>query len=208
MRSIKTDSRLHDGTDGEVPVHVERHRQTEQHVTVSTKCQDISEIRHTPSVCLCHVTMRWQGNAASTAQLRHNIRETRFKIYIQHAVSLYYQQCWKKLWRAFGADKVKFRSSESFVWLASETTVWRSGSIVRHMNKVNSRWARLVLGWATVFKWVYHLGMQSNQQGQLSCIHLGPINRVTALTGGDKGGNATAVEWKVTLSSHMTREFQ
>jgi len=37
--------------------------------------------------------------------------------------------------------------------------VWRSGSIVRHMNEVALRWARLVLGWVTVFGRVYHLGM-------------------------------------------------
>jgi len=30
---------------------------------------------------------------------------------------------------------------------------------VRRMNEVNARRARLVLGWVTVFGWVYHLGM-------------------------------------------------
>ena len=30
---------------------------------------------------------------------------------------------------------------------------------VRRMNRVNERWARLVLGWVTVFGRVYHLGM-------------------------------------------------
>ena len=30
---------------------------------------------------------------------------------------------------------------------------------VRHMNEVNARRARLVLGWVTVFGRVYHLGM-------------------------------------------------
>jgi len=33
------------------------------------------------------------------------------------------------------------------------------GSVVRRMNEVALRWARLVLGWVTVFGWVYHLGM-------------------------------------------------
>jgi len=41
---------------------------------------------------------------------------------------------------------------------------WRRGvslvvSGVRRMNEVNARRARLVLGWVTVFGWVYHLGM-------------------------------------------------
>jgi len=37
--------------------------------------------------------------------------------------------------------------------------VWHSGSVVRRMNKVALRWAQLVLGWVTVFRRVYHLGM-------------------------------------------------
>jgi len=39
---------------------------------------------------------------------------------------------------------------------------WRRGVVVsgvRRMNGVNVRWARLVLGWVTVFGRVYHLGM-------------------------------------------------
>jgi len=43
----------------------------------------------------------------------------------------------------------------SAYWLAA----WRSGSIVRRMNEVALRWARLVQGWVTVFGLVYHLGM-------------------------------------------------
>ena len=41
-------------------------------------------------------------------------------------------------------------------------TGWRRGvviSIIHRMNKVNPRQARLVLGWVTVFRRVYHLGM-------------------------------------------------
>jgi len=30
---------------------------------------------------------------------------------------------------------------------------------VRRLNEVNPRWARLVLGWVTIFWRVYHLGM-------------------------------------------------
>jgi len=39
---------------------------------------------------------------------------------------------------------------------------WQRGVLVsgvRRMNEVNARRARLVLGWATVFGRVYHLGM-------------------------------------------------
>jgi len=43
--------------------------------------------------------------------------------------------------------------------------VWHSGSIVRRMNEVTLRRARLVLGWVTVFGRVYHLGMLPSQLG-------------------------------------------
>ena len=36
---------------------------------------------------------------------------------------------------------------------------WRSGSDVCRMNEVILRQARLVLGWVTVFRRVYHLGI-------------------------------------------------
>ena len=39
---------------------------------------------------------------------------------------------------------------------------WRLGvvvSVVRRMNEVTVHWARLVLGWVTVFGRVYHHGM-------------------------------------------------
>jgi len=35
--------------------------------------------------------------------------------------------------------------------------VWRSGSVVRRINEVSLLCARLVLGWVTVYRWVYHL---------------------------------------------------
>ena len=43
---------------------------------------------------------------------------------------------------------------------------WRGTvvSVVRRMNEVNPRWARLVLGWMTVFGRTYHLGMQPANQ--------------------------------------------
>jgi len=36
---------------------------------------------------------------------------------------------------------------------------WRTGSAVHRMNEVALRWARLALGWVTIFGRVYHLGM-------------------------------------------------
>jgi len=39
---------------------------------------------------------------------------------------------------------------------------WRLGavaSVVRRMNEVTVHWVRLVLGWVTVFGWVYHHGV-------------------------------------------------
>jgi len=44
----------------------------------------------------------------------------------------------------------------------SATHITRHGIVVsgvRRINEVNPRRARLVLGWVTVFAWVYHLGM-------------------------------------------------
>ena len=41
-------------------------------------------------------------------------------------------------------------------WLSRSFSVV---SGVRRMNEVNARRARLILGWVTVFKWVYRLGM-------------------------------------------------
>jgi len=37
--------------------------------------------------------------------------------------------------------------------------VWRSGSVICRMNEVALRWAQLVLGWVTIFRRVYHLGV-------------------------------------------------
>jgi len=37
--------------------------------------------------------------------------------------------------------------------------VWHSGSIVCRMNEVTLRQVRLVLGWVTIFRQVYHLDM-------------------------------------------------
>jgi len=43
------------------------------------------------------------------------------------------------------------------------------GGVVRRMNEVTLRRARLVLGWwVTVFGWVYYFGMLRSQLGQLS----------------------------------------
>ena len=37
--------------------------------------------------------------------------------------------------------------------------IWRSGSVIRRMNEVTVRCARLVLGWVTVFGRKYHLSI-------------------------------------------------
>ena len=58
------------------------------------------------------------------------------------------------------------RPNSSLDWVLSHwahfTTVWRLGvvaSVVRRMNEVTAHWARLVLGWVTVFGRVYHHGV-------------------------------------------------
>jgi len=38
---------------------------------------------------------------------------------------------------------------------------WHSGSIIHCMNKVTLAEAQLVLGWVTIFGWVYHPGQLS-----------------------------------------------
>jgi len=46
------------------------------------------------------------------------------------------------------------------VWRRAKAPSWRRGVVVigvRRMNEVNPRWARLVLGWVTVFGQIYHL---------------------------------------------------
>jgi len=52
---------------------------------------------------------------------------------------------------------------------------WRRGvmaNVVRRMNEVTLRRARLVLGWVTVFGRVYHHGVVTSQLGQLSLASL------------------------------------
>jgi len=44
--------------------------------------------------------------------------------------------------------------------------------VVRRMNEVTLCWARLVLGWVTVFGQVYYLGMWPSHLGQLSVASL------------------------------------
>ena len=48
------------------------------------------------------------------------------------------------------------------VIIGDRPTGWRLGvvaSVVRRMNEVTVHWARLVLGWVTVFGRVYHHGV-------------------------------------------------
>ena len=74
-------------------------------------------------------------------------------------------------------------------------------SVVRRMNEVDQHWARLVLGWMTVF-WrlcLPHWYVTKPTRSTQPCISPGSLNRVPALTGWDKGGNVISAWWKVTL---------
>ena len=51
-------------------------------------------------------------------------------------------------------------------------------SVVRRMNEVTVHWARLVLGWVTVFGRVYHHGEPTRSTPP--CIPPGALNRVPA----------------------------
>jgi len=57
-------------------------------------------------------------------------------------------------------------SLSAIIWLllfaCTDVIGWRSGvmaSVVRRMNEVTIHWARLVLGWVTIFGRVYHHGV-------------------------------------------------
>ena len=78
---------------------------------------------------------------------------------------------------------------------------WRRGVVaivVRRMNEVTLRRARLVLGWVTVFGRVYHTVCNQPTRSTQPCIPPGSLNRVPASAGG-KGWNVTSVGWQVTL---------
>jgi len=47
----------------------------------------------------------------------------------------------------------QIKAREASWWLA----VLHSSSIVHRMNEVTLHWARLVLGWVTIFRQVYHI---------------------------------------------------
>ena len=81
------------------------------------------------------------------------------------------------------------------LWLA----VWRSGSVVRRINKVALRWARLVLGWVTIFGRVPPRYVTKPTRSTQPCIPPGSLNQVLALIGWGKGGNVTSAGWQVTL---------
>jgi len=72
--------------------------------------------------------------------------------------------------------------------------VWRSGIVVRHINEVTLRRARLGLGWVTIFGPVYHPTRLTQP-----CILLGSLHRVPTVTGWGKGGHVTSVGWQITL---------
>ena len=81
-------------------------------------------------------------------------------------------------------------------------------SVVRRMNEVTLRRARLVLGWVTVFGWVYHHGTVRNQPSRSAqpCIHPVSLNRVPASAGVKAGmsplpGGRCDPIWHVSSSS-------
>jgi len=74
---------------------------------------------------------------------------------------------------------------------------WRSGSVVSCVNEVTLRWARLALGWVTVFKRVPLRYVTKPTRSTQSCIPLGLLNRVPALNCWGKSGNVTSAGWQV-----------
>ena len=75
-------------------------------------------------------------------------------------------------------------------------------SVVRRMNEVTLRRARLVLGWVTVFGRVYRQSVTVCNQPTRStqpCIPPGSLNRVPCSFGWGKGWNVASAGWQVTL---------
>ena len=72
-------------------------------------------------------------------------------------------------------------------------------SVVRGMNEVTLRRARLVLGWIGVFGRAYTITVRNQPTGSTQpCIPPGSLNRVPA-SAGSKGWNVTSAGWQVTL---------
>jgi len=64
--------------------------------------------------------------------------------------------------RTRSLQRRKLNSTRRSVQHVNNNACWRRGvvaSVVRRMNEVTLRRARLVLGWVTVFERVYHHGM-------------------------------------------------
>jgi len=82
---------------------------------------------------------------------------------------------------------------------------WRRGvvvSVVRCMNEVNARRARLVLGWVTRLRAGIPSWRVTSQLGQLS---LAPLwGRIIEYE--SKGGNVASVGWQVTLCDPIWHE--
>jgi len=60
---------------------------------------------------------------------------------------------------------------------------WRRrvvGSVVRRMNEVTLRQARLILGWVTVFGRVIFITVRNQHRSTQPCIPSGSLNRVPA----------------------------
>jgi len=82
-----------------------------------------------------------------------------------------------------------------------------SGSVVCRMNEIALRWARLVLGWVTVFGRVYIPPQYVTKPTRSTqpCIPPVLLNRVPALISWGKGGNVTSAKcdpiWHVSSCS-------
>ena len=70
------------------------------------------------------------------------------------------------------------------------------------MNEMNPCWARLVLGWVTVFRRVYHLGMLPANEVN-SAMRPSGVGQSSTSFGWGKGGNVTSAGWQVTLCDPM-----
>jgi len=71
-------------------------------------------------------------------------------------------------------------------------------SVVRRMNEVTLRRARLVLGWVTVFGRVYHHGTQPANYVN-SALHPSGVAKSSTSFGWGTGRNVTSAGWQVTL---------
>jgi len=80
-------------------------------------------------------------------------------VYISRWHILRHVTCSFRLWISSSRSRDFAPLPKPWIPVGVRMAVWRSDSVVRRMNEVALRWAQLVLGWATVFGRVFHLGM-------------------------------------------------